>query len=84
MNEAELLEIVVDEYRGLVHQSRSDTSRGRNPDAGIIQDLVASADWSNDAARELVQLANQYGVFMLRNALALAMAMGKEDGTRRF
>jgi len=28
----------------------------------------------------IVTLANKYGAFMLRNALAVALALGKEDG----
>ena len=35
------------------------------------------------AAEELVRLAQQYGSFMLRNALALAVALHIEDGAAR-
>jgi hypothetical protein len=31
-----------------------------------------------------VRLADDYGAFMLRNALAIAIVLGKEDGTQGF
>ena len=35
-------------------------------------------------ARAIVSLANDYGAFMLRNALALAVVLDKEDGDLGF
>ena len=49
-------------------------------DKQIVRALVEHADWTQQGARAVVMLARQYGVFVLRNALALANAMGIEDG----
>ena len=37
-------------------------------------------DWTEQGAREVLQLARRYGTSVLRNALALAAAMKIEDG----
>ena len=42
--------------------------------------LVQEAEWTPQAAAHLVDLAQRYGTFMLRNALAVALALGIEDG----
>jgi hypothetical protein len=46
--------------------------------------VTASNDWTEHGARAIVSLASQYGAFMLRNALALAVALDKEDGDLGF
>ncbi len=48
--------------------------------AMLVRTLVERADWTEDGARELVRLARRYGTSILRNALALAEALGVEDG----
>ena len=52
-------------------------------DEQIVGTLVANADWTERGAREVLQLARRYGTSILRNALALAEAMGIEDGDSR-
>ena len=42
--------------------------------------LVQEADWTYNGAETLVYLAERYGSFMLRNALALSLALNIEDG----
>lgn len=79
MSETELLQSTVFEYRGLLGSTRSDDIKVTDTD-GFIRNLSSSHDWSQDGARAIVSLANEYGVFILRNALALAIAFGKEDG----
>lgn len=37
-------------------------------------------EWTNDGAEQLAALVRDYGAFVLRNALALAISMGIEDG----
>lgn len=49
-------------------------------DSQIIAALVCDADWTEQGAREVLQLARKYGTSILRNALALASAMQIEDG----
>ena len=50
----------------------------------IEQALVRKADWTPEAAQHLVQLARNYGAFILRNATALAVALDIEDGELGF
>jgi len=42
--------------------------------------LAQDHDWSHEGARAIIDLANNYGSFMLKNALALSIVLGKEDG----
>jgi hypothetical protein len=49
-------------------------------DEQIIRALVERGDWTEQGAREVLQLARRYGTSILRNALALAAAMQIEDG----
>lgn len=65
---------LVAEYEGLSSQRTAD----------IETALVTEHDWTQEAASELVQLATHKGSFLLRNALALAIAMGVEDGDQGF
>jgi len=46
--------------------------------------LCRDHDWTDRGALAVVTLANEYGAFMLRNALALAVVLGKEDGDLNF
>ena len=46
----------------------------------LQRNLVLDHDWSRAGACEVVQLAETKGVFLLRNALALALSMGIHDG----
>ena len=46
--------------------------------------LIAESEWTPRAAQHLARLARDYGTFMLRNALALAVAMEIEDGRLGF
>jgi hypothetical protein len=50
----------------------------------VVNRLVAEADWTTPAARELVSLAQRYGSFMLSHATALAEALDIEDGEAGF
>ncbi len=50
-------------------------------DEQIVAALVRDAAWTEPGARELLQLARNYGTSILRNALALAAAMRVEDGS---
>jgi len=83
MNESKLLQSAVSEYKGLLapaggkELTRLDTYR-------LARDLSSAHDWTDQAAHAIVSLANDYGAFMLRNALALAIALNKEDGDLRF
>ena len=66
---------LVDECRSIEPRTNQAVSRDR-----LVNALVESSDWTAEAATALVQTADNYGVFMLRNALALAIALNVEDG----
>ena len=83
MSEIELLEAAVYEYRGLLVSAKADGTERLDMDR-LVQHLSRAHDWTEHGAREIVSLANEYGAFMLRNALALALALGKEDGELGF
>jgi hypothetical protein len=50
-------------------------------DRMIVDALVVNADWTREGGRTVLSLAQRYGTFVLRNALALADAMDIEDGS---
>jgi hypothetical protein len=77
---------LVEEYSDLIEKADSclqDTS-GYIDSETVSERLVEDADWSQDAAAHLVRLSSDYGIFMLRNALALAIATKCEDGKLGF
>jgi len=49
--------------------------------ADLEKVLREKGSWTTNGAEELVRLAEQYGSFFLRNALAVALALDIEDGT---
>ena len=79
MTEIELLESAVRECRGLLASSEVDDTAKVDTNV-LVRNLSHAHDWTEEGARAIVTLANQYGAFMLRDALALAIALGKEDG----
>lgn len=83
MSEIELLESAVCEYRGLLASAKGDGTEPLDMDR-LVQHLSQAHDWTEHGARAIVSLANEYGAFMLRNALAMALALGKEDGDLGF
>jgi len=46
--------------------------------------LVAEGNWTPQAADHLIRLSKDYGSFMLRNALALSLALEIDDGAFGF
>lgn len=84
MREGEYVDSLVNDYATLLQGRLSKDHQSQHDETGIVQDLAESADWSADGARELVRLADEYGAFILRNALAIAVVLRKEDGTQGF
>ena len=84
MSEGEYVDSLVNEYASLFHRKMFNDSDTEHDEVGIVKKLVVSADWSAPAAQELIRLAEHYGAFMLRNALAVAVVLGKEDGSLEF
>jgi hypothetical protein len=83
MTEIELLGSAVHEYRGLLASSEVGGTEIVDMNH-LVPHLSRAHDWTEEGARAIVTLANEYGAFMLRNALALALALGKEDGDLDF
>ena len=46
----------------------------------VVWRLMERCDWTRNGADVLLMLAQRYGAFILRNALALARALDIEDG----
>jgi hypothetical protein len=66
---------LIDEYETIVREA------GESPtDEQLVVKLVLDGDWTDMGAATIVSLAREYGTAILRNALALAYAMGIEDG----
>jgi hypothetical protein len=63
------------EYEAIIDDLGTDAT-----DEQIVRALVERGDWTRNGARAVVALAREQGVFVLRNALALAAALGIEDG----
>ncbi len=71
------IEFLTSEYRDTVAHCKAETL----PDyEGLALALAQEHDWTEQGARAIIDLANNYGSFMLKNALALSIALDKEDG----
>ncbi len=69
---------LVEEYRSLFDEVGDDALDS------LEGTLIHEADWTPEAAEHLLQLAREYGSFMLRNALAISLALEIEDGKLGF
>ncbi|MFN7021482.1 MAG: hypothetical protein ACK4WH_09165 [Phycisphaerales bacterium] len=70
-----MTDVLLSEYETVIVKVGEDAMHD-----AIIAALVREGDWTEPGAREVLQLARSYGTGVLRNALALAAAMGMEDG----
>lgn len=79
------LESLIGEYEELLQQFVKYDEAIAGETLGSVADcLCRCGDWSERGADEIIRLAKDYGAFMLRNALALAIVLGKEDGELGF
>ena len=82
MSEGATIDFLISEYRELARlrpKGQPEDSRARD----VLTDrLVTQHDWTEEGARELLALVDEYGAFALRNALAVAVVLGIEDGSR--
>ena len=78
MDTAENVTGLAEEYRALFEDA--DTS---SPDSVEIA-LIRGGEWTSEAAVHLLRLARENGVFMLRNALGISLALEIEDGKLGF
>ena len=84
MREGEYVDSLISEYQSILGNGELKDAEGGYDESGILKELSVSADWSISGASELLKLADKYGAFMLRNALAIAVVLGKEDGSEGF
>lgn len=77
-----LLQSAISEYDSTVNAAGQ--SELQHDPQRLARSLSRHHDWTDSGAESIVHLANQYGAFMLRNALALAVALDKEDGELKF
>ncbi len=83
MNELKFLRAAISEYSSIVGSvDVNGTTNARSEH--LESEIRCRHDWTDGGARTVVRLANDYGAFMLRNALAVAIALGKEDGDLGF
>ena len=77
------LTILLHEYRSLVDtcQKAVDACPDEFEYDEFLHTLLLANGWTPGGASTLLNLAKQQGTFILRNALALAIALEVEDGT---
>jgi len=72
---------LVEEYR--TYASESGIRRPGRPTVDesqrLVNTLIEWGEWTPDGAARVVRLAQECGDFLLRDALALAVALGVED-----
>jgi hypothetical protein len=84
MREGEYVDSLINEYETILAERLRKNTIDKYDESEILNELSVSADWSMSAAREILRLAEEYGAFMLRSALAIAVVLGKEDGSAGF
>lgn len=85
MDTPENVAALVDEYKIILEQATAVSARHISHDSDKVERLLVSeGEWTPRAAEHLLHLSKAYGSFMLRNALALALALEIEDGALDF
>ena len=82
IREMDRLQHAISEYGALVDTAGDGARPGRSdPNWRRLEELLAdAADWTPRGAATVLYLAREYGSFVLRNALGLAVALRVEDG----
>ena len=76
-----LLKKSTEEYESILKENKEILDLHENSYwSDILAKLQTDCEWTQEGAIHLIQLVNDYGSFMLRNALALAIAADIEDG----
>jgi hypothetical protein len=78
-----LLQSAISEYDSTVTSTRRKATRRVDLEQ-LTRALCKDHDWTDNGAHAIITLANEYGAFILRNALALAVVLDKEDGNLGF
>jgi len=72
----------VSEYKCLLAKAEIETTSEFDASAWrrLESILMSDAEWTQKGAENIVKLAREQGAFVLRNALALSVALRIEDG----
>jgi len=85
IQECDYLESLISEYQEILEQCEQVIVEPGDENLKLYTDALCSlADWTERGANEILRLATDYGAFMLRNALAIAVVLGREDGELGF
>ena len=78
------IDVLLPEYETFVHEAKNGKSDMGEVAWDRLESLLSEhGSWTVQAAAQIVWLVRRYGAFVLRNALALAIATGIEDGNSR-
>jgi hypothetical protein len=74
---SDTLNLTIQEYADAFPMPKGDQSMDwKRVEAKLHNEM----DWTQDGAEHVTSLARDYGAFVLRNALALSLSLGIEDG----
>jgi hypothetical protein len=75
---------LIEEYGSILRAAESSGAVGARAIEWreVEHSLQRDAAWTREGAKHVAVLARQYGAFVLRNALALSLALGIEDGEK--
>lgn len=76
------LSFLVEEYGVIAKEARVRDLKSDSLRARLESLLTNEAGWTQQGAAELIAVVADYGSFFLRNAAALALALGVEDGEK--
>ena len=75
------MNLTIQEYTAVFPKSKGKYATEQLIDWTRIEaKLQNEMEWTQEGAAHVVALARDYGAFVLRNALALALSLGIEDG----
>jgi hypothetical protein len=78
---ADNVSALVDEYQTILSNHLKSFSPDNDKQCDKIKYLLhQEADWTLNGAEAIVDLATNYGSFVLRNALTLSIVLNIEDG----
>jgi len=82
--EVDRLQSTIEEYETLVAAAAADAqAEMRQTEWGKLAEILRhEGAWTPLGSEAVLSLAREYGSFVLRNALAMAIALGIEDGKR--
>jgi len=78
---SDTMNLTVQEYAAIFAPPKEKYAAEQLIDWTRVEDMLHNEmEWTRDGAAQVAALACNYGAFVLRNALALALSLGIEDG----